>query len=63
MFFVPISYLLILFCNQSLLGKAIMQSLQLYVFGPKNSDLFIKGKFWFGSDRRVQYFLLNLNLL
>nr|XP_023905394.1 type IV inositol polyphosphate 5-phosphatase 11 [Quercus suber]POF19739.1 type iv inositol polyphosphate 5-phosphatase 11 [Quercus suber] len=25
-----------------LLGKAIMQSLQLYVFGPKNSDLFIK---------------------
>ncbi|GMY28485.1 type IV inositol polyphosphate 5-phosphatase 11 [Fagus crenata] len=25
-----------------LLGKAILQSLQLYVFGPKNSDVFIK---------------------
>ncbi|XVE69955.1 hypothetical protein DITRI_Ditri10aG0032900 [Diplodiscus trichospermus] len=28
--------------THELLGKAIMQSLQLYVFGPKNSDLFIK---------------------
>ncbi|XVF36172.1 hypothetical protein REPUB_Repub19eG0035100 [Reevesia pubescens] len=28
--------------THQLLGKAIMQSLQLYVFGPKNSDLFIK---------------------
>ncbi|XP_042492967.1 type IV inositol polyphosphate 5-phosphatase 11 [Macadamia integrifolia] len=28
--------------THSLLGKAIMQSLQLFVFGPKNSDLFIK---------------------
>ncbi|KAK8642469.1 hypothetical protein V6N13_011811 [Hibiscus sabdariffa] len=30
--------------THELLGEAIMQSLQLYVFGPKNSDLFIKGK-------------------
>lgn len=28
----------------SLLGKTIMQSLQLYVFGPKNSESFTKGK-------------------
>ncbi|XWS24313.1 hypothetical protein CRYUN_Cryun28dG0090500 [Craigia yunnanensis] len=28
--------------THELLGKASMQSLQLYVFGPKNSDLFIK---------------------
>ncbi|KAK6245341.1 hypothetical protein SCA6_008431 [Theobroma cacao] len=28
--------------SHELLGKAIMQSLQLYVFGPKNSDLFTK---------------------
>ncbi|XP_022766496.1 type IV inositol polyphosphate 5-phosphatase 11 [Durio zibethinus] len=28
--------------THGLLGKAILQSLQLYVFGPKNSDLFIK---------------------
>ncbi|KAG5543286.1 hypothetical protein RHGRI_016130 [Rhododendron griersonianum] len=27
--------------RESLLGKATMQSLQLYVFGPKNSELFI----------------------
>ncbi|GMI96778.1 ARABIDOPSIS THALIANA INOSITOL POLYPHOSPHATE 5-PHOSPHATASE 11 [Hibiscus trionum] len=28
--------------THELLGKATMQSLQLYVFGPKNSDMFIK---------------------
>ncbi|GMI91226.1 ARABIDOPSIS THALIANA INOSITOL POLYPHOSPHATE 5-PHOSPHATASE 11 [Hibiscus trionum] len=28
--------------THELVGKAVMQSLQLYVFGPKNSDLFIK---------------------
>ncbi|XP_039052751.1 type IV inositol polyphosphate 5-phosphatase 11-like [Hibiscus syriacus] len=28
--------------THELLGKAMMQSLQLYVFGPKNSDLFLK---------------------
>jgi hypothetical protein len=29
-----------------------MQSLQLYVFGPKNSGSLVKGKLWFGSDNR-----------
>ncbi|KAK6938765.1 Endonuclease/exonuclease/phosphatase, partial [Dillenia turbinata] len=29
--------------THSLIGEAIMQSLQLYVFGPKNSELFTKG--------------------
>lgn len=38
------SYFLIHELISSLLGKATMQSIHLYVFGPKDSDLFLKGE-------------------